>query len=184
MNNKRIFIDESGSSSNNIIICFVVFLGIDCVEKVDNIINGFKYKVNKQNSELHFNKESFGLKRGFFKYLPSNKFYIKYSTYRNNKLSNTNLIIKSFIENKSLIENSIIFIDGSKNIKNNRKIITSIKKELKRYNVYIKSIKYVDSKNSNLIQLADMCAGCIRRKFEKNSKEDNELFNLIKPHIR
>jgi hypothetical protein len=42
----------------------------------------------------------------------------------------------------------------------------------------------MDSKNSNLIQLADMCAGCIRRKIERETKEDNELFNLIKKFIK
>ncbi len=184
MNSKRIFIDESGSNPNNIIICFIVFSGINYVEKIDHIIDEFKYKVNKQNSELHFNKESFNLKKKFFKHLPRNRFYIKYSTYKNNKLSNIDLMIKSFVENPTLIENSIIFIDGSKNRKHNRRIINYIKKELKECNVKVKSIKYIDSKNSNLIQLADMCAGCIRRKFDKNSKEDNELFDLIKLYIK
>ena len=44
-------------------------------------------------------------------------------------------------------------------------------------------IKYTDSKNSPLIQLADMCAGCIRRRFERNNVEDRELYGIIEKFI-
>ena len=180
MKNKHIYIDESGSYMDNIIICFIIFFDIKHVESIDFVIDEFKSKSNRQNTELHFNRESLDFKKNFFKCLPKDKFDIKYSLYKNNRLSNIDLIVKSLIENSDIVKNSFIFIDGLKIRKYNRKVISSIKKELKKYNIHIKSIKYIDSKNSNLIQLADMCAGCIRRKFERNRKEDNELFNLIK----
>lgn len=66
MKNKHIYIDESGNSINNIIICFIVFSKIEYVEKIDHIVNKFKSKFNRINTELHFNKESLSLKKKFF----------------------------------------------------------------------------------------------------------------------
>lgn len=184
MKNKHIYIDESGGAINNTVICFVVFAKLEDVQHIDKVISDFKLLSNKEDAELHFNKENTTTKKRFFKNLPNNRFYIKYYLYKNNKLSNTDLMTKSFIENRDLIQNSNIFIDGLKIRKYNRKVIGEIKKELKKYNIKIRSIKYTDSKNSNLIQLADMCAGCIRRKVERGTKEDNDLFNIIKKFIK
>ncbi len=183
MKNKHIYIDESGGAINNIVICFIVFTKLEDVQEIDRAISYFKYISKIEDIELHYNKENIRIKKKFFKNLPNNKFYIKYSLYKNNKLSNIDLLIKSFVENKDLVNNSIVFIDGLKIRKYNRKVIGNIKKELKKYNIKIKSIKYMDSKNSNIIQLADMCAGCIRRRVERETKEDNEIFNLIKKFI-
>ena len=184
MKNKHIYVDESSGPINNTVICFIVFGNLENVQEINKVISNFKYVSNKEDIELHFNKENTRIKKKFFKSLPNNRFYIKYSLYKNSALTNIDLLIKSFVENKDLVNNSIVFIDGLKIRKYNRKAVGNIKKELKKYNIKIKSIKYMDSKNSNLIQLADMCAGCIRRKIERETKEDNELFNLIKKFIK
>jgi hypothetical protein len=132
MNNKRIFIDESGSALNNTVICFIVFSKLEDVQEIDRVISNFKYVLNKEDAELHFNKENIRTKKKFFKSLPNNRFYIKYSLYKNNKLSNVDSLIKSFVENKDLVNSSVVFIDGLKIRKYNRKVIGDIKKRVKK----------------------------------------------------
>jgi hypothetical protein len=178
--NKHIFIDESGSNNTIFVVCLIIFNDLYKVSEVVNRINKFKINLFKrENIELHFNKESLNTKRSFFRLWSKKDFIIKYLE-TNDTLTFSNQIINTILRYRHVANNSIIFLDGFKSRCYNRKILSEIKKGLKRYGVNIKSIKYIDSKGSNLIQLADMCAGCIRRKIHKNSKEDEGLFNLIK----
>jgi hypothetical protein len=148
--------------------------------ETEHKISEFKLDLFKNtNIELHFNKESLKTKKHFFKLWAKGDFEVFYFK-TDNSLSFSAQISNALLEHKNVTKNSIIFIDGFRTRRYNRKIISEIKKSLRGYGLKIKSIKYIDSKNSNLIQLADMCAGCIRRKLERNTKEDDELFALIK----
>lgn len=42
----------------------------------------------------------------------------------------------------------------------------------------IKDVKFVDSKGDQLIQLADMVAGCVRRSFDE-SRSDSQAFKRV-----
>ena len=82
-------------------------------------------------------------------------------------------------KNKDFLNKTIIQIE---NFKNKTFQDTEIELHFNKesFRTKVRSVKYIDSKKSQPIQLADMRAGCIRRKFERNTKEDNELFGLIK----
>jgi hypothetical protein len=160
----------------------VIFKDLIDLNNTVSYIENFKNKTFKDsNVELHFNKESLSIKKKFFNIFNKNLFKIRYYKIESLKynLSDIDYVIKCLIENRDSISNSIIYIDGLKSKNYNRKIITKIKITLKSHKIPIKSIKYTDSKNSPLIQLADMCAGCIRRRFERNNVEDRGLYNII-----
>ena len=98
-------------------------------------------------------------------------------------LADYEYIIESILHNADISNAAIIYIDGAVSKKHNRYIISKIKRRLGENSVYPEYIKYIDSKNDNLVQLADMCAGCIRRKIERNTVEDQKLYKLIEKHI-
>jgi hypothetical protein len=188
MKTNTIYIDETGNPKNTktFIICLIIFTSkYDLDFTVKNIEN-FKYKrFNNKYQELHFNKESFATKINIFTVLQQNKFIIRYysSNIKDNIWSNEDHIIKSIYENKDLTNNSIIYIDGNISKHHKRFIISKIIKRLKVKDINIKKVKYEDSKSNNLIQLADMCAGCIRRKIERNTVDDKKLYKLIERFI-
>ena len=185
---KQIYIDESGHPKNTItfIICFVIFENKADQDLVNENINEFKHKrFNTSCHELHFNRESLSTKIAFFRRITFSNFTIRYynGDMENNNWSNEEYIIKSIENNKDIIDNSVIYIDGAMSKKYNRLIISKIKTRLRAKSIYPKSIQYTDSKNNNLIQLADMCAGCIRRKIERNTVDDQKLYNIIKHRV-
>ena len=81
------------------------------------------------NQELHFNKESFTTKLRFFKKINLSKFSIRYyeALVVNNDWTNEEYIIQSMEINKDIINNCIIYIDGTVSKQHNRLIISKIK---------------------------------------------------------
>ena len=188
MKTNHIYIDETGNPKNTkaFVICFVLFTDRYEIDFTIKNIEGFKYKkFGNIYQELHFNKESLPTKIGFFNCLQKDKFSLRYylATIIDGNWCNENYIIASIEENKDVVQNSVLYIDGNFPRKHRKNIISKIIKELKTKGIYVKDIKYHDSKNNNLIQLADMCAGCIRRKIERGTKEDKKLYKLIKKFI-
>lgn len=189
MNNTYIYIDESGNiqNTNGFVICFVIFYDIDILDKVSLAIRNFKNKrFQNENMELHFNKESLTTKKTFFKYMSDQKFVIKYYTnsLRNLHVTYQEHLIASILQNIYTFQNARIFIDGDISNSKHPLLLQQIKTSLKRRSLKVKSIKFVNSKNNVLIQLADMCAGCIRRKLERNTADDRRLFDMIRKFIK
>lgn len=185
---KQIYIDESGHPKNTItfIICFLIFENKNDQDLTILNINNFKNdRFGNINQELHFNKESFTTKSKFFRTINLSKFTIRYyeALIIDDKWSNEEYIIHSMENNKDIINNSVIYIDGTVSKQFKKLIISKIKTRLRSKSIYPKAIQYVDSKNNNLIQLADMCAGCIRRKIQRNTTDDQKLYTLIEKHI-
>jgi hypothetical protein len=183
-----IYIDESGNPKNTevFIICLIIFADKYDIDFTIKNIQDFKYKRFKtEHQELHFNRESSTTKTNFFKVLNQSKFKIRYyiAQTRDKDWSNEDHIIRSIQDNVDVTNNSIIYIDGNISKQYRRFIVSKITKRLKDAQVNLKYIKYENSKNNALIQLADMCAGCIRCKIEKNTKIDQKLYNLIEKFI-
>ena len=100
-------------------------------------------------------------------------------------LYNTKILIIAFIvlQNKNVFQGAKIFIDGDTTLNKNPLLLYKIKKVLKLQNVTIKSIRFENSKSNNLIQLADMCGGCIRKNFERGTVLDKEMFQLLQKFV-
>lgn len=188
MNSTYVYIEDSGNLFNTkiLVIVFVIFNNVEDVIATSKCIQSLiDMKIKGQNKELHFNKESSSMKKSFFKQIKSQKFFIQYYMANNlNKVLNfEEHLILGILENRDKFQGSKIFVDGNKTLNKNPILLYKIKKILKDQKILIKSIHFEDSKSNNLIQLADMCAGCIRKNFERGTSLDKELFKLIKKFI-
>lgn len=85
------------------------------------------------------------------------------------------------------IRNAKLRLDGHGDRKFKRTFNTYLRKELNSQvdnteKVFL-DLKFVDSKKNVLIQLADMVAGTINRKYNREKTDRNEYYNLIKDKI-
>lgn len=188
MTTRHIFIDDSGNLRNTkiLIICFVVCENKEHTKEIESSIQHFKRLRFKDTSiELHFNKESFSSKKEFFEHIRNEKFLTTYyiATSRDKDTDYIGHIICSLIENSNMIRNAKVYIDGNSKFNKNHYILQRIKKALLAQNIRVASLRFLDSNKNELIQLADMCAGCIRRKLERNTVDDNKLYDLIRKFI-
>lgn len=108
------------------------------------------------------------------------KHQIDSSLFRNNasKLYNAAILgaIKGF---DTEIKNVHIYIDGESGQNYRKKVKTFFRNELPKGS--IKELTYRDSKNDNLIQLADMVVGAVRRSVEKD--KNNSYRQIIKKRV-
>lgn len=190
MEKRHIYIDDSGNLHNThilVIVCIIFAneknISITISYITDFILNRFKSK----NTELHFNKESIQTKTVFFKRIQRCAFTIKYykADRRDIDLSLEDHIIRSILMHKDIYTGAKVFIDGNSTGNNKSSaVIQRIKSKLREHDLHIKSLRFEDSKRNVLIQLADMCAGCIRRKLERNTIDDRRLFDMIRKFIQ
>lgn len=201
-----VFIDESGDagfkiekgSSVYFIISAVIFTDSLEAEKMAVAIKEMRRKEGfSDNVEFKFNKSKRRVREIFFetikpfnfkiRYLIVDKRKIKSEELKNNKNSFYSFLIKMLLEHSNnTILNARIKIDGSGDRIFRRNFSVYLRKHLNcKDKKIMQNLKFVDSKENVLIQLADMVAGSERRYFEyKNTKNDAEIYrNIIKKKI-
>ena len=112
--------------------------------------------------------------------LSKNVIYSKYL--RNSKDSFYNFALKQVLEhnNKSILK-AKIRLDGSGEKVFRKKLTLYLRKSLNSSTKKVmQNLRFRDSKNDVLIQLADMIAGSIRRYCEKNTEDWNVYREIIK----
>ena len=187
-------IDDSGDpgfkfargSSQYFCIAAVYFETKEDAVKMIEVINGLRKKFHlKSGQEFKFHKASMKTRKMFLEEINKNKFGI--STVIIDKK-----MIKENIEAFDLYYNTIlkvitkigsndkldIRIDGKSGRKHNEKIKTFFRQNIRKGQ--LKKLRFVDSKNEDLIQLADMIASVIYFSFT-DSNED--LMKIIRGHI-
>ncbi len=189
-----VFIDESGdpgfktSSSQNFAFALIIFDNDGDACEADTIIEKaarlsrhvpeFKYsKTCNKVKDIFFNE----IARASFraKVLYVNKMIVESSPLRNDAIKFYNYFLKQVITHANLKDASIK-LDGRKD---------AVKQELISYirtqageNVY--KIKYEDSKNNRLIQLADMIVGLVAHVYSPNgTQQQRNWLKLIKGKI-
>lgn len=192
-----IFIDDSGDagfkigmgSSKYIVFALIIFKNKESIKYTNNKINSLKQKIGwSEHKEFKLNKtNSIKIKIDFFDNLIDCDFKIKaivvdktkiYSdNLKNNSTSFYNFLIKQALAHTDT-KNAKIIIDGS----GDRKYQKQVKSYLRKQITGIEKIDIAKSDGNNLIQLADMVAGSIRR--AKEHKSDGEIcLNIIKNKI-
>ncbi len=199
-----IFIDESGDagfqigkgSSETFTVAMVIFDDELDAEEASLCLKRLKRKLNKSEEfEFKFNKSSKELRIQILNELKGLNFRIRAIVFRKQKIYSLNLrsskekfynyAVKCLLENNSgTIENAKIRIDASSDKNFKKELSVYLRKTLNNKNSKImKNFKFRDSHNDILIQLADMVAGSINRKYN-SSKEDKEIYlKIIKRRV-
>lgn len=199
-----IFIDDSGDpgfklekgASKFFVICCVIFDDHLQAEKISTKIKELKRELNfSENTEFKFNKSRYDTRISFLKaikpyifrirVLSVNKKKIKSSLLKNDKQSFYSYFIKMVLRyNRGSIIDAKIKIDGSGDRVFKKRFVTYLKKELNsKQKTLVNNLRLVDSKSNQLIQMADMIAGTIRRYKEGDKQDAASYYNIIKNKI-
>jgi hypothetical protein len=176
-----VFIDESGDpgfkthkgSSKVFVVAMVIFDDPLEAEKTSLAIKELRRALHVSDKyEFKFNKTDERFKNDFFHAVIKNKFRIRaimvkksivYSiTLRNSKESFYNFIVMQILKQSNTIKHAKLRFDrrGEKLLRNEMRIYLSNQLDNKHNDVFT-DLKFVDSKQNTLIQLADMVAGSI-----------------------
>lgn len=184
-----VFIDDSGdpgfkilegSSSHFVIACIIFEDNLDAEETALKIKrfrrslgwrDDHEFKFNKANQEirLKFLNEIKGCK---FKIraIVCDKSLIRSSELQSKKSSFYNYMIKQVLAKSDSIKGASVRLDGHEDRAYKQAATTYFRQHLD-----FKNLKFVNSKNDNLIQLADMIAGSIFRSTQ-STKTDSEIY--------
>jgi hypothetical protein len=186
-----VFIDDSGDpgfktykgSSSCFVITLVVFDDNLEAEKTSLSIKELRRKLKLSDLyEFKFNKMNKNFKHEFIECIKSYKFriraivvkkeVIRSTTLRSNKESFYNYIILQVLkQSKGIIKNSKLKFDkrGEKSIRDQLRAYLSRELDNKNSNIF-NDLKFVDSKQNTLIQLADFIAGSINAYYSDKDK--------------
>jgi len=193
-----IFIDESGDagfkiskgSSSYFVISLVIFDEELDAEETALKIKKLRKALNKSDKfEFKFNKCNRKLREEFLNEIRNCNFRIRSIVMDKEKIYSKHLrdLATDFYgfslrmvlqHNGKTIKNAKIRIDGSGERKFRKQLTLYLRKYLNSSNKkIIKNLRFYDSKQNVLIQLADMIAGSIRRDFEKTP--DHNIYRKI-----
>lgn len=200
-----IFIDESGDagfkipkgSSKSFVITLVIFDDELEAEKAAGKIKEFKGKIGKgSNYEFKFNNLKKSYKLGFLEAIKNCRFRVRAIVVKKDKIYLTdirtdtktyyNFFLRQVLEhNSSTIKDAKLRLDGTGERKLKKAVSGYLRQSLnmKTRDKVMDNLKFVDSKNSLLIQLADMVAGSIHRAY-LDEKCDSKIYReVIKERI-
>lgn len=191
-----IFIDEAGDAGFKVpqgstpvfVVALVIFDEEVEAEKTAASIKDLKKQMHKSDQfEFKFNKSSKEVRLKFLRNVAKCRFrvraivFTKKSIYslnlRSNKESFYSYAVKSVLKhNNNSIRNAKIRIDGLGENSFRKSLHAYLRKELNtEAGQVLDNLRFRDSKKDVLIQLADMVAGTIKRKYD-NNKNDSHIY--------
>lgn len=196
-----IFIDESGDpgfkisrgSSPHFVIALIVFNEDLDAEETALKIKKLKRKLKKTDKfEFKFNGCNRSLREAFLQEIKDSTFKIRaivfnketmYSLHlRTTKEDFYNFSLRQVLEhNNNTIKNAKIRLDGRGERIFRQRLSVYLRQYLNsRTKRVIKNLRFRDSKNDVLIQMADMISGAIRRYYDKNTSDWNAYRKITK----
>lgn len=198
-----LFIDDSGdpgfklakgSSSHFVIACVMFDDNLDAEEAALRI-KKFRRKLGwKDTREFKFNKTTQQTRVQFLKEIKDCKFrvraivadksIVRSDELRGNKNSFYNYMIKELLAKSShCITDARVRLDGHEDRAYKAAAITYFRKQLNSKQNTVKNMRFVNSKNDNLIQLADMVAGAIFRSTQTHKTDRNMYLKIINKRL-
>lgn len=193
-----VFIDDSGdagfkldkgSSKHFVIACVIFDDNLDAEEtalKIKRLRRSIKWR---DDHEFKFNKTTKQIRLEFLneikgcnfriRAIVADKSLIRSNELRTNKTKFYNYMIKEVLsKSDGFIKNASIRLDGHEDRAYKIAATTYFKQQANPRGGVIKDMKFVNSKNDNLVQLADMIAGSILRNTQAN-KTDRDIYNGV-----
>ncbi|MCL2085604.1 DUF3800 domain-containing protein [Candidatus Saccharibacteria bacterium] len=196
-----IFIDDSGdpgfkfnrNSGKHFVVCCIIFNNSHNAEFAGAGIKVLKDKLGwKQEREFKFNRASPEQKKAFFENIKLYDFKVRAVIIDKTKIKEPLLkksdsfyrfAIKEVLARHNDMREAKIYLDGSSG-KNYRKQSASyLRKELNKTIRRMAEFRTVSSRSDTLIQLADMIAGAIRRKYDKTKSDKVNCLRYISDKI-
>jgi len=189
-----VYIDDTGdpgltkSSSSHFIVAAVVVVGADELSRISAIIDGYRKELGW--AELHEFKFN-STKKIIVAKLIDRVSVCCYTAYAMVLDKDEISVSRDIIDKDSLyyyvvkelllklqLESPEILIDGRIGKRYIQKVRTYLRKKLKESGVADCKIKFLDSRKSSLIQLADIVAGSISRSYQSD-KTDNTKYQML-----
>ena len=202
MGKKLIFVDDSGdpgfkaTSSENFVMAAAVFIDSDVAEELSKKINEYRKSLDwRERVEFKFSKDRKEVIVDLLKIVREYDFEI-YAVYIDKTRfgSMMNIIDKNKLYDWTIAEllktipltDSKIKIDGRSGRQKMRKTAAYLRHELKiKDNEKTRlEIGFEDSRNNNLIQLADLIAGSINRSLSKGKTDAVVYVRILKDKIK
>lgn len=190
-----VLIDESGccgfklgkGSTSHFAISMVIFEDFKEAEKASKAIGDLRTKLGI-TPEFKFSKCQDTVRDEFFAILAPFDFCVRsmvvdkskiYSqTLRTHRESFYNFFVKSLMKyDNDILNNANIKIDGCGDREFKQTLATYLRRELGGGK--INKIKFVDSRQDNLIQLADMCVGAIMRSYKQDTRRNHDKWRKM-----
>ena len=197
-----VYIDDSGDagfnfargSSRYFVIALVVFNDEIDAEETNVIIKKYRRSLGwPLDAEFKFHKTRIEIRCDFLReackgtfsvrVVLVNKTLIEDYGILQGKSNFYNFIIKEVIARNSDLNNAKLFLDGKAENEYRRSVKAYLRQNLNYDNKIISDIKFVNSKNDSLIQLADMIAGSVRRTTEVSKTDCNLYYEIVKRKI-
>lgn len=199
-----VFVDDSGDAGFKLDKGSTRFFVIACVIFDDDLealktkvaIKEYRRKLKfPDDVEFKFFKSSEDVRKGFLEAVNPHKFRIRAividkSKIRSNELKYNKSSFYSYAikivlqHSNNTIINAKIRIDGSGDRIFKKSFLTYLRKQLNsKQKKVMKNCKLVNSQSDELIQLADMVAGSIRRSYDITKKDAPSYRNTIKKHV-
>ncbi len=200
-----VFIDDSGDpsfkikkgSSKFFVICCVLFEDDLQAEKTSTAIKELRRNLKfSEKMEFKFNGSRYKTRMAFLKVVKPFSFKVRVlvvdkkkitsDLLKNDKQSFYSYFIKMVLRhNKGTISNAKIKIDGSGDRIFRKRFLTYLRKELNfKQQKIVKNLRLVDSKTNQLIQMADMIAGTIRRYKEAEKTDGPKYWKIIESKVQ
>lgn len=191
-----VLIDESGDpgfklvrgSSSHFVVAMVIFDDFEKAEKAASVIAALRAKL-RVKPEFKFTKSHNNVRDSFFEAVSPLDFRLralivnKQSLYSSNLREDTdcfyNFFVQTLIRNDNgTLANASVKIDGSGDREFKKQLQAYLRKQLPMGRV--RKLRFVDSANDDLVQLADMCAGAILRARRSDEKQNDRWLVMLK----
>lgn len=185
---------DRGSSKHFVIACVVFDDNLDAEEtalKIKRLRRSLKWR---DDHEFKFNKANKAIRLAFLDEVKGCKFRIRaivaYKSLirspelRRNKNKFYNYMIKEVLTmSDGHIKDGHIRLDGREDRAYKKAAVTYFRQQANPKGGVIKNMKFVNSKNDNLIQLADMVAGSILRTTQGRKTDSAAYLDVIKKRV-
>ena len=196
-----IFIDDSGDpgfklkrgSSQLFVIACVIFDSPISAEYTAASLKMLKEQMGwKQEREFKFHRSNDEQKKRFFDTIKKHDFKIRVIVVDKSKVAEPNLkksdsfygfVIQKVLDDYKGMKMARISLDGSGNKNFRKKSTAKIRQATNKESCRMVEFRLVDSKDSVLIQLADMVAGAIGAKYDKTKRFKHDYLRMLKSQI-
>lgn len=196
-----IFIDDSGDpgfklkhgSSQLFVIACIIFDSPISAEYTAANLKMLKEQMGwKQEREFKFHRANDEQKKLFFDIVKKHDFLIRAIVVDKSKVIAPDLkksesfysyTIQKVLDDYEEMHLARISLDGSGNKSFRKKSTAKIRQAINKNNRKMVEFRLVDSKNSVLIQLADMIAGAIGAKYDKTKRLKHDYLRMLKSQI-